>query len=782
MKLRWPSFQVPNGVRALVACAIGLGGALFFAQFLDNRHKLKDWVVFDLATIWTWQVFLSAALVSTGALVVHKLLPDRDRTRLETFAFAYPVGVVVFVLGMYLGGFLHLLGPVFAVALPTLMLAAGAPHARRAWQRARATGTFPRLSLTGLPLVASVAGLLLLGILYLGAMTPDAINYDAGWMHLVIAQDTAREGHIIGFPGDWVLNVPHLGSVVNTWAFIVPGLAIPQLRWMMALHTEFVAVVWTMVGIAAAARWLASREVGGTWAAYLLFPGLFVYDHNIGGAADHYMAMFTAPMLLATGRALRRFDRGACLLLGALMGGALLTKLQAYYLIAPIGLVGLVRALVLLIRRRRGDPDAPSLRAIAIGFGLAAAAAAVVLLPHFAVNTIWFHNPLYPFAQNIFSGTKWTVKDGGMQASMVLADWHSRAPAVLSERLARATELSFTFSFVAHYSFVGDLPMFGSVFTLALPFLLVIRNPRRLWLGAFIAMGAVFIWAFTYWVDRNLQAFLPVMVAVTAAILVRTWELGWLARVGVAALVFLQIAWGSGLYFQGADRVNAAIRLLRSGMDGRGRDTVAANRSQYVALGNALPPDATILMHNNHGTLGFNRRVFLDWIGFQGAIDYRLFKTPRDLYDRLRALGITHVVWVPFQRELSTKQEEIIWNLFAETLQNRRQFGEFTVAPLPAAPPPVEAPYQVLVVGVAGLPDGLYPIQMLSSTDLLPPTMRFHALPSKTAPSPGALLDEAKVVLMGGAAGLDPAASERLNRDFRPVQAAGGARILVRKN
>ena len=71
---------------------------------------------------------------------------------------------------------------------------------------------------------------------------------------------------------------------------------------------------------------------------------------------------------------------------------------------------------------------------------------------------------------------------------------------------------------------------------------------------------------------------------------------------------------------------------------------------------------------------------------------------------------------------------------------------------------------------------------MLSSTDLLPPTMRFHALPSKTAPSPGALLDEAKVVLMGGAAGLDPAASERLNRDFRPVQAAGGARILVRKN
>src|SRR3982751_509807 len=125
MKLRGVSFGVPNRVRALAAGGIGVGGAIYFAQVLDHRHKLQDWIVFDLAKIWLWQIFLSAALVSTGALVVHKLLRDRDRTRLETFAFAYPVGVVVFVLGMYVGGFLHLLGPVFAVALPASMLAAG---------------------------------------------------------------------------------------------------------------------------------------------------------------------------------------------------------------------------------------------------------------------------------------------------------------------------------------------------------------------------------------------------------------------------------------------------------------------------------------------------------------------------------------------------------------------------------------------------------------------------------------------------------------------------------
>jgi hypothetical protein len=227
--------------------------------------------------------------------------------------------------------------------------------------------------------------------------------------------------------------------------------------------------------------------------------------------------------------------------------------------------------------------------------------------------------------------------------------------------------------------------------------------------------------------------------------------------------------------------MGGALRLLRSQMEGgNGRDILAGYRSEYVAIANALPKDAVILFHNNHTTLGFDRPLYFDWLGFQGEIDYRQFKTPRDVWERFHQLGITHVIWVPGQRPLATKQEEILWNVFAETLTDRRQFGGYTMAPLPKVPPPVEAPYQVLVVGVPGLPDGLYPIESLSNSELLPPAMRFQAKPAKTAPSPGALLADAKAVLMGGAASLDAPANEQLNREFRPIPGPVGVRVFVR--
>jgi hypothetical protein len=781
MRAARTAFRPPPFVRSLGAGAAAAAGAWFLARWLDRRQSLDGWFFFDLATIWLWQLVFIAACLGAGWVLVRKLLPVQPRSRAETVALSFSAGVVLFVLGMYVGGALHIWGPVFATALPIVMLAIGARPALAAWRSAREAGTVPTVSLTGLPLVAAIAGLLGVGLLYLGAMAPDALNYDSTWVHLVIAQDYAREGRIVGFPGNWQLNVPHLASVVYAWGFMVPGLELPALRWMMALHSEFVMVVFMLVGIAAAVRWLAERYARGAWAAYLLFPGIFVYDSNIGGSADHFASMFVAPLLLITARVARRFDRGTCLLWGALAGGAFLSKVQSFYFLVPLTLGLLARTTALIVEARRHPDRDPTVRALVTGWALMGAACFLVLMPHLVSNFIFFRNPVYPLLLNVFTGSRPVVKDAVLQANYIMADWHWRSPPGLGAKLTSALELFFTFSFEPHYSFVDNLPVFGSTFTLSLPLLLFVGRAPRIWLGALASFGAIMLWALTYWVDRNLQVFLPLLIAVTAALMVRAWELGWLARAGVVALVLVQTAWGSALYFSGTDRMTAGMRLLRSGMQGRAEEQLRSHRADYVALGASLPKSAKVLLHDSHLSLGIDRPVYLDWVGYQAAIDYSTFRTPRDFDHRLRELGITHVVFLPGVQAPSTKQAEIIFDVFRDRYgRSPTSFGGLALFPMPAAAPPQEPPYQVLSIGVPELGDGLYPIEALGTVDTLPPQMKHVPPPSRTAASPAELLDAARVAIIGSGRALDPATSERLQREFREVQSQGGYRVLVR--
>ncbi|MBK7858082.1 MAG: hypothetical protein IPJ65_05555 [Archangiaceae bacterium] len=635
----------------------------------------------------------------------------------------------------------------------------------------------PELRLDGFPLVASVAGLLLLGTLYLGAMTPDAINYDATWVHMVIAQDYAREGHLIGFPGDWQLNVPHLASVVYTWAFLVPGFALPQLKWMMALHLEVLVVVWALVGVAAAARWLAEREVRATWSALALFPGIFVYDGNVGGSADHFAALFMAPLLWVTGAVARRFDRGACVLWGVLAGGALMSKVQSLYLVAPLSLVLLVRASWLLVSSRH---DAKERRSLLVNVGSIAAATLGVLL-HLASNLFFFANPVYPLAQNVFTGSHPSVPGAALQVSNIMADWRYQPPADFVERFVTGLKMVFTFSFEPHYNFVNGAPTFGSLFTLCLPLVLFIGKAKRVWLGVAVALSGLLFWAMTYWVDRNLQILSPVLIAVTAAVIVRAWELGFFARVGVIALVAVQLAWGSALFVSGSDRIVSAVTLLRSTLDGRADAQLRSYRSEFVQIDEALPKSAVLMMHHTHVKLGIDRPVFLDLFGFQGSIDYRELHSVRELYDRLKALGVTHVSFAPARPTSYSLKEEILFSLLIDQCgKTARNFGSISVFELPAQPPPPMPGSSVLVMGIGGYPDGLHLLDSIAVSGLLPPPMQHYPAAVKTAPMAQSLIGEADVVICATSTPLSPDDYALLGRDFRYVNPAGAIRLWVR--
>jgi hypothetical protein len=191
------------------------------------------------------------------------------------------------------------------------------------------------------------------------------------------------------------------------------------------------------------------------------------------------------------------------------------------------------------------------------------------------------------------------------------------------------------------------------------------------------------------------------------------------------------------------------------------------------------------MLHTGHSMLGIDRRVLLDWIGFQGLFDYRRYRAPADLHERLRALGVTHVAWVPSFLPARSKQEELIFDAFADgNSRGTQRFGSISLFALPATPPPPAPAYAVLMVGMGGYSDGLYPVEALSTCEELPPHLQRYAPPSKSSAPPAdawTLLDEANAIFVGTQVRLDNAVRDRLDREFRPIRAHSGFRLLLRR-
>jgi hypothetical protein len=718
-------------VRGLAAMLLGLGGTVIFARVMGAVYPLRDWLAWPMMALWGWVLLMNLACLSFGHRVLVRVLKLGRLPALEAAVFSMVVGTVGFILAMYLGGAFGWYVPSFGVALPLGLLALGGLDGARLLVRCSKDVASSRYTVWSL--VIGAFGVLCVGLLYLGLLTPDAVNYDASWYHLRMAQDYARWGRIEPF-WDYNAIVPHLASILYTWGYLVPGLEVAQ-RWMMALHLEFSLFLWTLAGVAAGVRRLVGdASLTSSWAAFFLFPIIFVYDHNLGAAADHVLAFFSVPVALATLRVLEGFTRGRCALLAIALAGATLAKYQAVYLIAPVVVmvsVGWLRAW-LRIGKGYSPTTQRALRrnlwwapAILVGLGT------LLVSPHFIKNLIFYHNPVYPFLQDVIESTP-TVPNAHLYVQCTFTDISWVPKGTFWMKVENAVKLFFTFSFYPHYSFTNNVPAFGSLFTLLLPGLLLVPGRRAIALVAFIATTALLAWGMTYNVDRNLQTFMPVLVCITGALLVKLWRLGWLARVGLIPLVGLQLLWGADAPFYSAhDHLRAAIDLARTGFEGRAKSRFEGFRSSFVAIGEALPPDAKVLFHASHNSLGIDRDIFLDMAGFQALISYHQARTPRELYEYFRSRGITHLlegqgIWE------STRQESVLYNLLMNRYATQLgRFGGYRLAAMPDEPPPAEAPYRVLCLQLHGYADGLYPIERLNRVERMPAELLEYPPPER---------------------------------------------------
>ena len=610
------------------------------AAYANGFYPIREWLLLFWVRAGLGAGAFALASLAAGTKVLALLRLPTGRS-VDRAVLALALGVLLFALGIYVAGLFGLLAGWFFFAWPAALLLAGGStlwrEGARVARHLRAFGS--RAALPGRPAQALAALALVTGtfLLYLHALAPSGISFDARWYHLPIAEGYAASGRIRPFPEGWYLGTyPHLSSLLYTWAFLAPG----ELRHhlCLAVHLEFVLRLGTVAGISAlAARLLNGPRLRYGGAALFLFPCVYLPWNGMNGGADDVVAFWAAPLGLALFRYLASDDRRNAWLLGALAGAAALTKYQAIYLLAPVALV--LGGDTLLRRRFRL-------------LLMAAATALVVSSPHWLKNWIAYGDPLYPNlsrwlpAHPLFRGARdWLAR----------YYWMNGADPSLStaQRLFGAARAWIDFSFFPHGwgGRPGDRPEFGSLFTLLVPCVFWVRPRGRALLLVACTQVGIAVWYLTYQDDRFLQAIVPWLAACTATILAALWRTERVSvRVAAGLLVAFQVAWGADVHFRHDSPLREVADLVADGGK-RNFERHAYAGSELQAIGKKIDdPRAKLVSHDFYQTVGVGTSLLCDNPAWQGAIDYVALDTPERTLRKWRRLGATHVIF-PLHKE-----------------------------------------------------------------------------------------------------------------------------------
>ncbi len=681
-----------DAIRGVLVALIVLGALVGFGMWLHRFYPIQKWLFWKYSKAALYATFWLLSCAAAGLAVVQRLTPDLP-TR-ERLVQAVAAGVYAFYLLQFLGGILGLFGPVWAVALPTLMLVLGIAGSRaqlqELWQRRDALRAFLFGGSAWWHGPILLYGIACLVGLYLSILTPGNANFDSQWYHLGLGQAWAADGAILRSPEGWFVEaLPNMAAMLYSWGFLLPGLDFFEIV-MVAAHQEFLLFVVTLASIPVLVRWLLpDTDAAIAWVALFLFPSVFIYDASLHSGNDHIAAFWAVPIFLAFARAWERMDWRNMLLLTVCAAGAILTKYQAASLVVGPALFILGRVVYLAIRRR-GDSTWK------VGIGVAVVASLLLIAPHWAKNWFWYGDPLFPALHKYLTPRPWHED----MPAIVESAWSSlvrRPEGTFAEQLKEALIAGFNFSFRSFASgrFHGKWPYFGSLFTLSLFWLPFVRGAKTTWVLVLAVQLGVFTWFYLSHVERYLQALIPWMASVVVVAIVLAWRSGWAARLPIAALVLLQVVWGGDAFFL---RTHAMLRdmplvytarLMESGFKGNWsrRERLFDPRQ---AIGETLAPGSTVLVHGDNPRLGYRARVITDVPGFQSGIRYGLLDSPQEVWELYRELHVDHLVW-PHKKKLSPAETIAghlrFYEYMKNTIPNPSRTGGFDHAPLPSEPP-----------------------------------------------------------------------------------------------
>ncbi|MFZ1866528.1 MAG: glycosyltransferase family 39 protein [Polyangiales bacterium] len=635
--------------RLAVLALLAASGAILVV--VNTQYPVSDWMLVSLSRTWFLVILWLLGCGSLGWRAL-RLIKAHFESSVVHHLIAVTVGVALFAMVVVGAGVAGSLNTIFFFAAPLVCLATSG---RRYWMELRELlrGSWRIATETRLtaPLLLAI-GIVAVGLLlvYVPILTPHNIQHDARWYHLPIAQQYASQGSLAPFAEGWFLaSYPHLSSFLYTWALLLPAPIVARLE--LAAHLEFGLFCLTVLGTGIAARSFSGRRSGYLAATvFFLFPGFFVYDSNLSSGADHVAAFWAPAMLLLLHSVWVRSRLSDWVLAGLVMGAAAGTKYSAICLVAP-GIACLaVRALLNVFR---GSPE--QRRLALFGLPLAGCLILVMTAPHWLRNALSFGDPLYPLLADWFPSKVWNP-DAQMyfQQFQDQTVWRGQTSWA---GLLRAMGTAITFGFEVHeYGFHGNLPTFGFLFAISLWLAPLAKVGRATWGTFALCLTGIVVWYLTYHRDRYLQALLPWMVVACTSVLVALYDTRRRSiRFGIAVLLGAQLIAAADLPFirshvmiPGKHPLPHALERLALGFEGKAqeRDTPYDTWAfaDWTRLGAQLPDNARVLIHRDRLWLGLDAPVVVDEPAWQGGLAYGALGNSAAMYDRLKELGVTHII------------------------------------------------------------------------------------------------------------------------------------------
>lgn len=609
--LGWGGFVLYSHYSSFLPESSLLLPALSPSQYLPVSFKA---VAGAGAGLLAGAVFAAVAVMAGGLL---SSLFYRGSTRLERLIFSFGAGLAVLSLAFTALGFAGLLYKWAVMACGAGLAGFGLFVHIETGRRDPPAQPPPgeTLSAADMLLLPLLAGVVLVNLT--AALGPE-IFYDALVYHLAAPNAYNLAGGIEHIPYNLYSNLPMAHGMLYSGALFLDGDTCAKLL-------NFCAGLFSAAAAFTLGRRLYGRRAG-LWAAAVFYALTHVMVASWSAGTDTLLTLFSTLALYAALRAEGEGRRGWLALAGLMAGMAMGTKYTGLFPVLGAGAA-------YLVKERRFD------RAMLKELAFTGLIAALVVAPWLAKNWAYKANPVYPFMTSVFGADPLSSPE---KIKGFLMETRQMGGFELKRWLLHPWEITM--------GKVGNSEFFSPLFLALLPVCFLLAAPSAaappLW-AYFLTVWLT--WSFSSSMVRFLMPALPAAGVLMAGALSGRANAGvkLLSRWVMLASFCVSAAWGL-IIFNSQSR-----HLVPTGAESR-EEFLPKTRPghaysswrAYDYVNRNLPEDARVLVIGDARTF-YLRRPYLAASVFDLNPVVELSaasRSGRDLYERLTAAGVTHIV------------------------------------------------------------------------------------------------------------------------------------------